>query len=501
MTAGSVPLVFGSEVQFLALRSVLARLHYDEASICARRGIPSIFDFHTSPEHRQTASELKSGLDALIHLLMDAESISVDHLRSLVPADSLAVLESLGVLSRVPDRPDLVYGAVLLYPVRSLYVASDRGVAIDSSDMTREREVVYPAITLNTRRFLDSLPRTPCEELLDLCSGSGIAALIGAAGYATHAWSCDLAERSVEFAEFNRRLNGIGNMTCLQGDLYDAVAGRTFDRIVAHPPYVPSDEQEVLFRDGGADGEQVLRGVIAGLPRHLRVGGLCCCQSMATDREAESLEQRIRGWLGPEHREFDLILVANYVQSRNEYLRQLRLNPKAADMEPLLSALKVTSLFYGAVVLHRFAESRAPVTMRTRKATEAGPESIEWLVHWMTTSAAPDFDDLLRQARPRLSPHLVLNVAHVVENGALVPHTFELSSTFPFAVGLSGGWLAVLVDACDGKTTSAGLLAELQRRQVIPADLPEAQFLRDLRALISCGFLEIDSFPLPRKPA
>src|SRR5262249_30026279 len=158
--------------------------------------------------------------------------------------------DTMGVLAPVPGQPDLYYGTVFLYPVASLYIASDRGMAIDKSDITSEREVVYPAITTNTRRFLDSLPETPCEDLLDLCSGSGIAAFVGAVHYARQAWSCDLAERSVRFAEFNRRLNGIENVTCLQGDLYRPVVDLTFDRIVAHPPYVPSEGQEVLFRDG-----------------------------------------------------------------------------------------------------------------------------------------------------------------------------------------------------------------------------------------------------------
>jgi methylase of polypeptide subunit release factors len=499
MTTDSVPLVFGSDDQFRALRSALAGLHYDEASICARTGVQSIFDFRTKAEQRETGIELKDALDALIHLLMDGETMLHDHLRSLAPAASLDVLESMGVLAKLPDQPHAVYATVFLYPVASLYIASDRGVAIDRSDITREREVVYPAITANTRRFLDSLPHTPCEEMLDLCSGSGIAAFVGAAGYAKHAWSCDLAERSVRFAEFNRRLNGIENVACLQGDLYQPVAGRTFDRITAHPPYVPSAEQEVLFRDGGADGEQVLRGVIAGLPGYLRVGGRCCCQSMATDREGESFEQRIRVWLGPHEREFDIFLVATYVKSKDEFLQHLRLNPKAANLEPLLTTLKVTSVYYGAVVLQRFAAVRAPITMRTRKAATAGAEAIDWLVRWMTAAAAPDFDQVLRQARPRLSPHLLLNVAHVVDNGALVPSRFELSSEFPFAVGLSGGWLAVLAHACDGKRTAVELLAELRQRDVIPAGTPEAQFLRDLRALISCGFLEIEEFAPPQK--
>src|SRR5438874_6549705 len=176
MTTGSVPLVMGSAEQFRALRTALVNLHYDEVSICCRAGIRSIFEFRTKSEHRQTGIELNDGLDALIHVMMDGETIHCTHLRSLLAAPQIEALEAMGVLAEVPDQPDLYYGTVFLYPVASLYIASDRGMAIDKSDITSEREVVYPAITSNTRRFLDSLPETPCESLLDLCSGSGVAA-------------------------------------------------------------------------------------------------------------------------------------------------------------------------------------------------------------------------------------------------------------------------------------------------------------------------------------
>jgi SAM-dependent methyltransferase len=491
----------GSAEQFRTLRSALINLHYDEASICARTGVRSIFEFRTKSEQRQTGIELNDALDALIHLIMDGETLHCSHLRSLIAAPPIKALETMGVLGNVPDQPDLYYATVFLYPVASLYIASDRGTAIDKSDITSEREVVYPAITANTRRFLDSLPETRCESLLDLCSGSGIAAFAGAVRYAQHAWSCDLAERSVRFAEFNRRLNGIENAICLQGDLYQPVADLTFDRIVAHPPYVPSTEQEVLFRDGGEDGEQVLRGVIEGLPRHLRAGGRCYCQTMATDREGNSFEQRIRGWLGERGREFDVILVANSIRSKNEFLQDTRQNPKAADLGPLLSALKVTAVYYGAVILQRFTDARAPVTTRIRKASSAGREANEWFVGWTTAAAAPDFDAFLRRSRPHMSPHLILNVAHTVENGVLVPSRFELRSDFPFTVALAaGGWLTVAVSACDGQKTAGEIFEEMKQREAIPSETPEPQFLRDLRALISCGFLELDEFRLPEKP-
>jgi methylase of polypeptide subunit release factors len=69
--------------------------------------------------------------------------------------------------------------------------------------------------------------------------GTGIAALVAAQKDAAHAWAFDITARATHFAEFNRRLNAIPNVTAAEGDLYAPAGGQTFDRIVAHPPYLP----------------------------------------------------------------------------------------------------------------------------------------------------------------------------------------------------------------------------------------------------------------------
>src|SRR5207249_6161312 len=121
-------------------------------------------------------------------------------------------------------------------------------------------------------------------------------------------------------------------------------------------------------------------------------------------------------------------LVAHNIRSKADFLQDSRRNPKAADLEPLLTALEATAVYYGSVVLQRFAEERKPITSRIRKAPAAGADAIEWFVRWLTAAAAPDFDSRLREMRPHLSPYLVLQVGHVVQDGQLVPSKFELSS-------------------------------------------------------------------------
>jgi hypothetical protein len=262
-----IPLQIGSDEQFRALRALFTESNYDEAGVCARTGTPTIFDFKTRLEGREIGTGINDSLDALIWLLMDGEALAQDKLLALIPAAKVAALEQLGVLARIPQSADSYYATVHLYPVGSIYVASDRTVQIDGTEGIAQQDAVYAAATRNTQRFLGVLPEAPCDNLLDLCAGTGIAAMIAASRYARRAWACDVTHRSVQFAEFCRRLNGLDNVTCAQGDLYQAVGEEMFDRIVAHPPYVPTDKDGMVYRDGGEDGEQVLRGVWTNIVR------------------------------------------------------------------------------------------------------------------------------------------------------------------------------------------------------------------------------------------
>src|ERR1700688_2432957 len=101
------------------------------------------------------------------------------------------------------------------------------------------------------------------------------------------------------------RLNRILNRTAAEGALYEPAGDLTFDRIVAHPPYVPVYRPQLIFDSGGQDGEQIVRRIIEGLPRYLRPGGQFFALTMGTDRE-RLFERRLRDWLGEAEGEFDV---------------------------------------------------------------------------------------------------------------------------------------------------------------------------------------------------
>ncbi len=125
----------------------------------------------------------------------------------------------------------------------------------------------------------------PRPVVVDLCCGSGaIAAALGAVLDGIELYAVDIDPAAVRCARVN--LAAAGGLAYV-GDLYEplpqSLRGRV-DVLVANAPYVPSDEialmppearihEAQVALDGGADGLDVQRRVIAGAAPWLAPGG------------------------------------------------------------------------------------------------------------------------------------------------------------------------------------------------------------------------------------
>jgi len=249
----------GTAEEFAALRKLLVDSGYTEPGICARLGVKNMLAF--SPEV-PPERPIEQPLDVLIRFFFDCVAIHEDRIQGALPQADLALLENLNLVTRRDDRPGMLFAPAAILPAYDFFTLCDHDRNVfEGTKRQLETDVVYPAILNTTRGFLKMLPDRPCEAMLDVGTGTGIAAMLGAHN-AQHVWATDITERSAHFAEFNRRLAGIENMTAAAGDMYAPVAGLTFDRITIHPPYVPSRQSKMVYRDAGEDGEQILRRAV-----------------------------------------------------------------------------------------------------------------------------------------------------------------------------------------------------------------------------------------------
>ena len=157
-------------------------------------------------------------------------------------------------------------------------------------------------------------------RVLDLCTGTGCIALSMAGERpGTHVVATDLSPKAVSVALANRdRLGLADSVDVYECDLAAAVPAEllgTFSVLVSNPPYIPSAvvptlPAEVagygphLALDGGADGLDLFRRILAMAPRTLAPKGWLCVELFEENvHAAADLCRAQGGWARVEVRE------------------------------------------------------------------------------------------------------------------------------------------------------------------------------------------------------
>lgn len=125
--------------------------------------------------------------------------------------------------------------------------------------------------------------QTQCD-VLDLCTGSGAIAVAIAKNTNAKVSACDVSVGAIDVALANSLNTGV-RVDFSKGDMWSAVANKTFDVIVSNPPYIPtSDVQKLdskvkdfepqLALDGDSDGLKFYRIIENKLDEHLKDEGV-----------------------------------------------------------------------------------------------------------------------------------------------------------------------------------------------------------------------------------
>ena len=511
-TADAFPLRLDRPTECATVRSRLVAAGFEEATLCQVMGITELSDLRTTTPAMADQHADSALLAILIKLFLFAVSLPRTAVEEAIEPDLLAALRALDLL-RVGDfavdreRGEWLYAPVLLDPVSGFLIASDRHNSPDGSPFVPPADIVFPAIFAGTLRFLGLLPSGPMEAALDLCSGTGIAAMaLGRS--AGRAVAADITPRATHFAHFNRLLNDCRDVEIMQGDLYAPVAGQTFDMIVAHPPYVPALDDTMIYRDGGETGESIIRGCVEGLARHLRPGGMFLTLCAGWDTDAGAFEERARAWLGETRDDFDVLFAVGTEKAPGEFVKEWAeqhgdvARANIGRWDTLFARIGAQSQVYGALMMRRHATletdatARPAHTARYRLSAVTDTDCFAWMLRWLDWTdkhrAAGTLPGAIADLRLRLPATVRVVVTHTVTEGTLTPTNFVVESPRPFlATTRIDPWMAALLNIFDGERPARAVYDSEHAAGRLPTSFGPDNFADLIERFIERGYLEI----------
>jgi SAM-dependent methyltransferase len=282
-----------------AIRNILSHLAsigYCEKCVCERLGLSDLTEllWRALPIYREERLAARDALDLVIDIFLLQGVISTCELNQLFNIGDQEVLIHAGLLLIEEKK---CFARASLYPVGESLIFSDHAwpkLPHPGCVEIPYDQVMY--IGTDSRWLARTTVRLTIGSALDLCSGSGIHAIL-AAKHAQRVVAVDINPRAIQCIRFNAKASGLSNIEIKVGDLFEPVREECFDLITANPPFVPSPVESISYRDGGNTGEEVLRRIVAGLPSHLAPGGIAQIITELGEREHEPLDRRLREWL------------------------------------------------------------------------------------------------------------------------------------------------------------------------------------------------------------
>jgi SAM-dependent methyltransferase len=474
-----VPVRIGTKEELKRVAEVLQQASFDEGTICRKLRLKDLSDTGWVRNDEDITLELR----LLIRLFFQSKLAPRIEVEQVFDHATIDAFVALGLLGAGEFGSDQFYARCWLYPVGGFFIASDRYSMPDGSAFRPPPDIAFPAIFKGSLQFLKLLPQGITGDVLDLCAGVGIGALV-LSREGSRVVSTDLSERATQFARFNCALNRRENVEVLRSDLYKAVEGQTFDCIVAHLPWIT--EVSGGMHDAYAAGESLVNRLVGGLPEILRPGGICFALTQGRDTKEGKFEERVRTWLKDQADEFDILFAYFQVLTSQEILKTIARRdrtsgPEAmAKLESEFELAGLSEMLFGGLFIRRHKErSREPWTVRrTLSDATSGSDVLSALIlhDWVS---GPESLARILESTPQLAPHLRITSTQVVHQAALVPGEFIFETDKPFAASDSfDAWTARMLARFDAKTTVAKVFEDAQ------AD-PDGVRREDFVALVS----------------
>ncbi|MFI5683312.1 HemK2/MTQ2 family protein methyltransferase [Streptomyces sp. NPDC051636] len=206
--------------------------------------------------------------------------------------------------------------------------------------------LVFPGVYApqdDTELLAEALSEEPLERgapVLDVGTGCGALALV-AARRGAEVTAVDVSRRAVWTARLNAWLARLP-VRIRRGNLFGPVRGRSFDVILANPPYVPAPEARRRPRgrsrawDAGQDGRLVLDRICRDAPALLRPGGVLLIVHSALSGPDRTLELLRSAGLKAAVTRRRWIAFGPVLRARKGWLRERGLLSAADEKEELV---------------------------------------------------------------------------------------------------------------------------------------------------------------------
>lgn len=343
------------------LREAFLRTSYDADSLLDALGESAHAALGRSePVPARMAAREQGPLGTLIRLFLLVDDVdTAEAARALHP---LTVDDAVAAAIVHRSGPDLIRASVDIRPLDTgdgtRWVVSDLDGSMRPGPTAPDHVLGVGQASLS---LLRGTPTTPVADVLDVGTGCGVQA-VHAAGYARSVTGTDISGRSMELAAATAALNEM-DVELLQGSWFEPVAGRTFERIVANPPFVVGlGSIEHTYRDSGLDLDGASELMIRQAPSHLKPGGTAAILASWVHVDGVDWRSRVASWL-PDHGVDAWILqrdVADPALYVGTWLRDGGVDPvrgvgaeRARAWLDHFAAAEVTGIGFGFVYLRR----------------------------------------------------------------------------------------------------------------------------------------------------
>ncbi|MCZ6889133.1 MAG: methyltransferase [Gammaproteobacteria bacterium] len=430
----------------------------------------------------QKASELPE-----VQLLLAGSPLPAAQAKALFTVDDLKEWVAAGLLAKTRKE---VLPLVRIMPFRGLLVVSD----CEHAAQARSHPDLVMGLTGSSSRLADFIIPADSQCTLDMGTGAGITAML-AARHSKQVVATDVNPRALEFARFNAALNEIDNIEFIEGDMFGAVEGRTFDLILSKPLFPVSPAKGCRYSENPS-GDESIRHFAQTAPSYLNNGGYAQIVHNWVQRNGDDWPDRVSGWLKTSG--CDAWVVRGMSSSPADYGRKWLEGYDTANVEKLLGAWiadcekqGIASIDGGLITMRRSEAQQNWVRVDSelpRIFPDAG-------VHVARCFGLQDFlnrvpgSDLLNEIL-YLSPSVELTQTCKSTMKGMKLQRCEITMTRGIAYSMTlDPAIARVVTSCNGRLQLGQLMQAVAMEDGEELEVVVAHYLGAIRRLVMLGFL------------